>query len=465
VNEGDVSEAVVPFGQDFTPATLGKNIGEQAVLGWLLEKARAGDRPAFTKAVCDTCLNHVEKLDSRRDMAAHVVAAMRAYKLVTTPAKDVLQLTDVGAFILDAPESERDLLFARHILTMCNGQQFLDAIRRYELRGETPDLEDLATELEGQPTSKSISTLRAWLGRAGAVSSKGPYAVLDDGVERILGQGVAAFYGLDAASLDFLLAARILAQQQGGGPLDAVVVANVAEQRADGLRIPRKSLDKFVRGLAKRDLVTTMEALPGKGGSRTSFELKDTAIHITEEQLRELLAQSHAGIALWDLRPLAEVVPGLDQGNAESIGHFGEQLAVHLCLLLGLRVRSWRKRSPQSEIDLIAERLSGLSYQRWFVQVKNTADKLDGDQVDREIGASVGLGVTHILFVVPRAGVTQPAQYQIRLKSRVTPLHLFYLTKPMIVVKKAEPILVELQRQARQHQADKRDEAEARERR
>src|SRR6185436_6259983 len=118
-------------------------------------------------------------------------------------------------------------------------------------------------------------------------------------------------------------------------------------------------------------------------------------------------------------------VPALSGGTADQIGRLGEQLAVHLCLMLGLRVRSWRKRAPHSEIDLIAERLTGLTYQRWVVQVKNTAVNLDVDQVDREIGAAAGLGVSHILFVAPRAEPTQHARGEIRMKNRLTHLHVY----------------------------------------
>ena len=133
--------------------------------------------------------------------------------------------------------------------------------------------------------------------------------------------------------------------------------------------------------------------------------------------------------------------------------------------MLRLSVRSWRKRAPHAEIDLVAERLNGITYERWAVQVKNTDGNLDTDQVDREIGATVGLGISHILFVVPRAQATQPALGEISTKSRQTPLHIFILTAPMLKEKRAEPVLAHLRRQARQLADEKREEANARERR
>ena len=69
----------IPFGQDFTPATLGKKLGEDQVLGWLLAAAVVGRRSSFAEAVATDCLAHVANDKDRRDMASHVVTAMRGY--------------------------------------------------------------------------------------------------------------------------------------------------------------------------------------------------------------------------------------------------------------------------------------------------------------------------------------------------------------------------------------------------
>lgn len=221
----------MPFGQDFTPATLGKKLGEDAVLGWLLQAASTGAQAAFKRKVASECLSHVANEKDRRDMATHVVNAMRSYKLVSIDAADGISLTAAGELIREAAGVERDVLFARHIIAMCKGQRFLDAIKRYELRGEVPDMEDLSLELGESATSKNISTIRAWLARAGVASAKGAYKVLDDGLDRVLGEGVASLYGLDRLSVEFLLAARIVQQQGGTRPLDAVAVAAVFAAR------------------------------------------------------------------------------------------------------------------------------------------------------------------------------------------------------------------------------------------
>ncbi len=139
-------------------------------------------------------------------------------------------------------------------------------------------------------------------------------------------------------------------------------------------------------------------------------------------------------------------------------------LALHLCLALGLRIDRWRHRVPAAEIDLIAERTVGLSYQRWSVQVKNTSTNLDIDRVDREIGAAAGLGMTHILFVVPRASCTDPARAEMLIKSRLTGLHIFYLNKSAIRQKvRIDRILRELESQSSLISFTKRHEARRRE--
>ena len=90
-------------------------------------------------------------------------------------------------------------------------------------------------------------------------------------------------------------------------PLDAVAVADLAEARGDHTRIRRKSLGNFVKKLEQSGHVKLAAQLAGVGGSRTAFELLQPALAITEEQLRQLLAQSEAGLDLSTLLPLAEV--------------------------------------------------------------------------------------------------------------------------------------------------------------
>lgn len=454
--------ARLPYGAEFTPTALGKVLGPDAVLQWLLQTASGKTIEDFLTHVVTKCFGHIKgQLESKRTMASHVLVSMKAYKLVADI--EPLALTPAGAAILAAPATDTDAIFARHILAHCGGQRFVDAIRRYELRGETPDMESLSIEFGENATSKNLSAMRAWLGRAGVLSTTGPYRVIETGLEAVLGAGAGKLYGLDDEELEFLIAARIIEAQTGKTDLDAKIVADLAQSRHPELRIRRKALGNFVKGLEEAGLVKLLPQVSGPGGSRTAFELIERASKLTDEQLRDLLEQSKYGISLAELRPLAEVVNALDSGTAHSIGRYGEMLAVHLCLLLRLSVVSWRKRAPHSEIDLIAERLIALTYQRWVVQVKNKDGDLNNEEVDREIGATTGIGVTHILFVVPRGELSGPALREIRTRSRLTGLHMYYLTRSHVEKHTTEALLTHLRARARVHEADKRAEATRRE--
>ncbi len=185
------SSSQIPFGQEFTPSTLGKTLGEDRVLGWLLDTAAAlGTRSAFAEAIQETCLTHVPGAKDRRDMASHVIAALRSYKLVERTEDDGIALTEIAGRIRAAEGADRDRIFARHILISCQGQRLVDAILKYQLRGERALLQDLATQLEGQPTSKSLSAMRAWLAKAGAIEGSG-YRVDQAAIETLLGSNVA----------------------------------------------------------------------------------------------------------------------------------------------------------------------------------------------------------------------------------------------------------------------------------
>jgi hypothetical protein len=163
------------------------------------------------------------------------------------------------------------------------------------------------------------------------------------------------------------------------------------------------------------------------------------------------------------LRPIGDALDALGKGTTEERGQLGEMLAVHACLMLGLRVVAWRKRAPV-EIDLSAERTVGLSYQRWHLQVKNIDGDLDADRVDREIGAAAGTGATHLLFVVPRGGVTGTAQLEIDTKNRLTHFHVYLLTAASFAAPIRASLIRDLRGQETKLTRIKRMEAERRER-
>ncbi len=423
--EGDDDSGLIPYGPDFTPATLGKTIGADRLLKWLLNTAAtAPTKTALQDAIVDHCLRHIDDKANRRDMASHVVQGLGNYLLIDVDEENRVSLTSAGEAIRAASDDERDVVFARHILSMCGGYRLVEAIQRYELRGTQPTMELLNEELGQHPTEKNISTMRAWLSRARVISKTGPYSVNADGLVAVVGSGVTQMLGLDRAQVEFLLAARVLAVQIGSDTLEGPDIKKLAETRAPDVKIPSKALGSFVKRLMDRGLVEAVVRARGKGGTRTNLRLTIEAVRLADAQVRLFLEQSAAGFLLSELGTLSDALAALAQGTAEERGRAGERLAVHICLMLGLRVTGWRERMPV-EVDLTAERVVGFAYQRWHVQVKNIDGDLNADRVDREIGAAAGTGATHLLFVVPRGGISAAARAEAVMKSRLTSLHIY----------------------------------------
>ncbi|MCC7071749.1 MAG: hypothetical protein IT383_10525 [Deltaproteobacteria bacterium] len=462
--EGEDESGLIPYAPDFTPATLGKTIGDDKILKWLLdEAASAGTKPVLHDVIADKCLSHIQGKPNRRDMASHVVQGLRNYQLVDVDDENKITLSQAAEAIRAAKPADRDIVFAQHILTACGGFRVVEAIQRYEVRGSHPTMELLNEELGRHPTEKSISSIRAWLARAGVMSAKGPYAVIPAGLAAVVGHGALQMLGLDPAEVEFLLAARVLTAQTGSALLEAPDVRMLAEARAPHVRIPSKALGSFVRRLMDQGLVDAVKRKKGKGGTRVNLKLTMKGTSLTDDQIRLLLEQSAAGYALSELGTFSDALADLAKGTAEQRGHAGEKLAVHLCLMLGLRVVGWRDRLPV-EVDLTAERDVGLTYQRWHVQVKNIDGDLSADRVDREIGAAAGTGATHLLFVVPRGGVTGAARAEAMTKSRLTPMHIFWLTADTMATANLGSLLRHLEGQQAVIVREKRNEAERRER-
>jgi len=464
--DDDGPDGLVPYAPEFTPATLGKTLGEDNVLQWLLQHAStSGHRATLQQHIADGCLTHIAEAKNRLDMARHVVLALQGYQLILIDDEDQVRLTDVGAQILAEPAGTRDAMFGRHILTMCNGYRLVEAIHRIELSGQKVEMEQLSQELDRSATSKNLSTMKAWLERAGVMLPGRRYTINDARVEELLGRGAFRLLGFGEREVEFLLAARVQATLQTDPVLEAADVKALAEMRRPDVRLPSKALASFARGLATQGLIVEEPKARSKGGTRFAFRLSAEGIKLTDEQVRKLVEQAWAGMPLAMLRPLDQVLAVLATGTTKDRGELGEMLAVHACLMLGLRVVAWRQRTPAHEIDLTAERTVGLSYQRWRLQVKNIDGDLDTDRVDREVGAAAGTGATHLLFIVPRGSVTGPAQVEIGIKNKLTHLHVYLLTAGSFAapVNIVSLLIRELRGQETKLTSIKRMEAERRE--
>lgn len=455
---------LVPWARAFPPPELAKKVGEKAVLAWLLRAVvEHPDRAKFIEHVRHSAFAHIKgKPQNAKDMARHVMTSMEGYGLIEIDDQ-TLRLTPVALDLLEAPDDRRADRFARHILTSCNGNRLLDLIREYDLRGEKATLEALAEALDRHATGTSVAFMRGWLARAGIFVGDS-YRINEEAVDRVLGGDVERLLGLSRAQLEFVIAARAIEHAEGRSEIQATEAVTVAQARVPELRIPRKTLAGFVKRLAEAGVVTTGSAAKGAGGQRSTFRLVARASTLADDELRRLLDQKRAGYDLNELHPLSKLNELLATGTAEERGNYGEMLAVHLCLMLGLRVLAWRSRAPGAEIDLVADRVTAMSYQRWAIQVKNVTEDVGADRVDREIGAVAGVGVTHILFVVPRGQVSEPGVREMEVRSRLTSLHIYALTRNVLANRPTLEQLVDtLRRQTATIARMKQDEARRRE--
>ena len=417
---------LVPYAPDFTPALLGRRVGEEKVLPWLLGySVQNPTRSELQEEIVENGFFHIKGERNRRDMASHVIQGLRNYGLITTE-DEIVRLTDAGQRVYMVEGAEQDRVFAAHILLNCGGLRFVDEIRRFELRGETPSMEDLSF-LDRHQTSKSLSTMRAWLSRAGVCPRKGAYSVRQSALADVIGERTELLFGLTATEAEFVFAARLMMIQSGKEEMAAASVVSLAEQRNPDVRFRRKSLGGLLSALENKGLVEMTGRQSGSGGAKLVFKLRWQGIEFGESELRR--ACSQVDLSIVELKPLTEIRTNLAIGDSYELGRLGEMLGIHACLALGLRNIQWRQRAPHAEIDLLADRTAALSYQRWAVQVKNTGGDLSADRVDREVGVTVGSGVTHILFLTPRARLSRPAHAEIVHRCRLTGLHMFFLDK------------------------------------
>lgn len=466
----DDTEGYVPYAPDLTPSTLGKAIGEDRVLSYLLELADSSpSKGEFINQVIEDCLSHIPNAKDRRDMASHVLQGLRNYLLVEEDKDGTLAATPIGKRLASLPVEEQSRELALHILTDCNGLRFCEAILQFELRGELPTMEDLChVGLDRHPTSKSISTMKVWLQRGGVLKPGRRYRVDRRAMSELLGGAYEGFAGLSPREAEFIFAARLYGIQHDQEVLSAPDVAKLTRVRRPDTRIPSKGLQGFLKSLEEKGLVTrTREMQRGWGGTRVAFRLTDTASLLSEERLRSLMSQVGLGYPVVRMRPLSELLENLDTGQAQKIGDAGEQLAIHICLMLGLRVLGRNIRAPLAEIDVLAERTSGLTYQRWAIQVKNitSTTKVDIDRIDRELGAVAGTGITHVLFFLPRSCTTGYAKAELLKKNALTPLHLYVLDAEAVGDEPtASTLIKELEAQAKLIAQLKTDESSRRER-
>ncbi len=433
-NQEPDEPSVVPFTRRFSAPSLAKNsrFNEDEVLSRLLEMAQ--DAPSVDQLKVRIGDAFLAGRKGRKDIQRFVYYGLIKYGLVEVDASTgIPALTETGSRLLEVTPPEQDVEFAKHILLQVNGVLICETILTYQRRGETPTLEQLSYRLTGQHTATGLSDMRSWLVRAGVLVGAG-YTVDERRFDQLVGETYEAFAGIPREEFEFVLQARV-AQLATGQPDDALAGQDVRTallSRRPELFVPGKSLDKFLERIEKRGLIARVEKQTGtKGGTKNAFTLTHLGLARSNEELESLIGQTSLGFPVTRLRSFTALLSsaGAPNLNAFEIGRIGEEMSVHVCFALGLRVVGRNVLTPNAELDIVAERTAGLAYQRWVIQAKNYCETttVRTKHIDREIGAVAGTSVTHILFIMPRAQLTPQARGEVCRKSALTHLNIFFL--------------------------------------
>ncbi|MEA5532897.1 hypothetical protein [Crocosphaera sp. XPORK-15E] len=117
--------------------------------------------------------------DNKRKLAMNCFLSLRAYKIIQdiNDSGKQYQLTDISKEILKNSENEITVyrLFARHILINLGGMSLLKAIEAIKTRGENPNVESVAYELQEigyiiPPNCTYHSTMSKWLSLANVIN-------------------------------------------------------------------------------------------------------------------------------------------------------------------------------------------------------------------------------------------------------------------------------------------------------
>jgi site-specific DNA-methyltransferase (cytosine-N4-specific) len=369
--------------------------------------------------------NNSQKDSSRNQgkLAMNCFLSLRAYKIIEDiEGNRQYQLTNFGKHIVQLSNNNEDIhkIFARHILVNLTGMSLLKAIEAINTRGETPNLELIAYELQEMgfsisPNAIYTSTMRKWL-KLGKVLD-GEYDINWDIVYELLGANkdyIDQLYTLTSPQKYFLLS-MIQLDIQDFKPWNEI--AKYAKSRYQ-IRLPSKTFVKdIIEPLVNLELIKTQKTTSGRGA-------KPNLVCLTDKSINELVGELINTIAeLTDLsnielnRSFENVIDDLEHPNKHIKGKALELLAIWMIRLTGLRFSQWRLRSYQStgggEVDVLAAS-DRFVYSRWQIQCKNTK-KVDVDVLAKEIGITFVTGADVVMVVTTGQFTRDALQYASRM--------------------------------------------------
>lgn len=334
---------------------------------------------------------------NKNKLANNTKLSMRAYGLI---AQSDTSLTEAGRTLYDLRADAAALheAFARHILQHCQGMNLVQCVLDMQAAGEDIDLTKLRSWLEERGLtvprgSKSMSTMRLWLEKAGVFVSG--YRIDQARLNEILGIGVDEFEALAVFSPEQKAYLKALANIGGGGPHSSNEIERLAAATY-GVSFNEKNLPKQVLyPLEKEGYVTLQRGTKEEGRGAKPFLVTTTdkfASDLITPLIEQLEQQTQADLRPMLRKPLHEIREELNSPDRHVRGLALEALAFKLMRLIDLNYVATRLRGTATggaEVDVIFEG-TRLIFSRWQVQCKNTA-RVSLDDVAKEVG------LTHFL--------------------------------------------------------------------
>lgn len=382
----------LPFGSEFSP--------QQVELSRLLRLAHkhGEDWKAFEAAVRAAYFEKNKTSDyNKNKLANNTKLSMRAYGLI---GSEDTRLTDAGKALYELRSDPAALheAFARHILRDSQGMNLVQCVLDMQAAGEKIDLTKLRRWLEDRGLtvprgSKSMSTMRLWLEKAGVFVSG--YRVDQGRLSDILGLGVEEYEALADFTPEQKAYLKALANMGGGGPHASNEIEKLAAATY-GVTFNEKNLPKQVLyPLEKAGYVTLKRGTKAKGRGAKPFLVRTTkklTADLIAPLLEQLEKQTQADLRPMLRKPLHEIREELGSTDKHVRGLALEALAFKLMRLIDLTYIATRLRGTVTggaEVDVIFEG-ARLVFSRWQVQCKNTA-RVSLDDVAKEVG------LTHML--------------------------------------------------------------------
>lgn len=355
------------------------------------------------------------------------------------------KLTDAGEAIIQEKSAESALqAFAKQLLTNCNGQTVISAVRSLVDRGENVSKETLQEELESfgvkelsNATTDHTNHLN-WLIESKVIGAKPTYAPNDTLIKSLIGLSTSErieYYSLPLAQQIFLSVMRRVVEADPSGEVPAKMIFD--ECLRDYKRLFKASqLSKQVLKPLEEGGWIVLKGRSGKSSGGKSGTL-EAAKKLLDIPITALVPDFEAVIPA-DLRatintPRAEIQEMLNSTKDYDRGLGLELLALRMILDLGLNPRAFRLRSKKSayaELDLVAEG-AHLTFSRWNIQCKCVSKKVPLGDIAKEVGLAI-YSRAHVVAVVTTSDFSREAIRYCHEISQST--HLQFLLIPGSVV-------------------------------